>query len=233
MDLEFQPDLAPLRADTDDGSHDRPPHKRTLHTVPTTRDAADRPTTTLLVERVITSKAAVLTTRDGASRFVGKTFGLDRDAPEWFDNEITAYAACAPLQGAEIPYLLGVAKVVQTSPFTVLILITELVSPSTTVAELMYDAHYRFGTTDAEELAQLARLYESGVAAVEAMHACRVIHNDLAGRNLVLCGEGDGERLVLVDFDCAMVFALGDRRWESRVRMDRVILAGAFVPRMM
>lgn len=240
VQLEFLPDLAPLRDDApgssgakspDSGFHDGPSRKRrTFHAVPTTRDAAGRHTTSLLVERIITDKAAVLRTRTGTARFVGKAFGLHPDAPTWFANELGAYAACAPLQGGEIPYLLGVARVVQASPFAVLVVLMEHIPPGTTVAGLLFDAHFRFDTTDDAELARLVRLRESGAAAVEALHERRVVHNDLAGRNLLVCADDEGESVVVVDFDCAMVVRSGERRWESRVQMDRARFEAAFVP---
>lgn len=173
--------------------------------MPTTHDAAGGQTTSLLVERILTDNAAVLTTLDGITRFVVKVFYLHPDTPGWFDNGLAASAASVPIQDAEIPYLLGVAKVVQASRFTILVMLTELIAPGTTVAPFMYEVHAKNDTTDDDELALLALLRDSGTAAVDALHERCVIHNDLAGMTLVVCEEeARAERLVVVDFDCAM-----------------------------
>lgn len=242
--LEFLPDVAPMRTQPagshcpkspDSGFHEgrsSPSHApRRFHAVPTTRDAAGRVVTMLIVERVITDKAAVLKTADSSHRFIGKLFGLHPDTPERFRCELSAYAACTSLQGTEMPYLHGVCKVIQPSPFATIVMLIEFIDPGTTIADLVYDTYLKYDTTDDDELTRIAHLQESGKKAVAAIHERCVAHNDLAGRNLVVSGENDGERVVVVDFDCATVGISGHpARFERRVSLDQLMLEEAFTP---
>lgn len=123
-----------------------------------------------------------------------------------------------PLQGTAISYLLGVATVVQSSPLTTLI---KYITPSTALATLMCEEHFKYDTNDDDELARLAWLRVCGTSTVDALDERCVINNVLARRNLVVCEEAGAERLVVVDIDCAIVIrsGRGGGRGESRWTM--------------
>lgn len=243
IELEFLSHVAPVRGEDcgsysvhspDSGfgrsspSHQRP---RKLRLVPTTVNAAGNQTTSLLVERLITKNVAVLTTVDKSLHVIGKHFGLHHDAPIWLGKELAAYAACVQLQGDEIPYLYGVCRVVQSSPFANIILLMECIEPGTTIADLVHDAYFVYDTDDDEEIARLNKLQETGTRAMHSLHARHVIHNDLAGRNMLVSNERDDERLVLVDFDCAMVFSEDNERFRGRVVQDEEKMRSTFQPK--
>lgn len=242
VELEFLPDIAPVRGEPsgspsgrspDSGfgrsspSHQRP---RKLRLIPTTITASGTTTTTLLVERVITKNVAVLTTADRTLRVIGKHFGLHHDAPVWLSKELAAYAACLPLQGDEIPYLHGVTRVLQSSPFANIVLLAEYIDPGTSIADLVHDAYAVYDTDDPAEVARLQKLQETATRAVHAMHARRVIHNDLAGRNMLVVMDAE-EYVVLVDFDCAMVFEKETERFWGRVVQDEEKMRSTFLPK--
>lgn len=243
IELEFLSHVAPVRGELGDSysahspdsglGRSSPSHhqSRKLHLVPTTINAAGNQTTVLVVEKAITKNVALLTTVDKSLRVIGKHFGLHRDAPIWLGKELAAYAACVQPQGDEIPYLYGVSQVVQSSPFTNIVLLTEFIEPGTTIADLVHDAYMVYDTDDDDEIARLDRLQESATRAMHSLHARRVIHNDLAGRNLLVSNEGDGERVVVIDFDCSMVFTENNQRYKGRVVQDEEVMRATFHPR--
>lgn len=163
VQLEFIPHVVPIHGadgdsrtftrSPDSGFHDEAPTPglRKFHAVPTTVDATGRHTASLVVERVITKNVALLATADRSVRVIGKHFGLHRNASRWLTKELAAYAACEALQGIDIPYLHGVCRTVQSSPFSNIVLLTEFIEPGTTISDLVYEASGIYDTDDDEE----------------------------------------------------------------------------------
>lgn len=246
VELEFLPDIAQVRGQSSEdwpkpesgtswdsgfggSSPSRHSRLRELHLVPITLSASGVPTTILRVERVLTNNVAVLRSPFGGIRVIGKHFGLHRDAPLWLAKELTAYDTCVMHQGDHIPYLYGVARVVQKSPFANVVLLTEFIEPGMEVAQLVHEAYCVYDTDDEADVARLGKLQMSATDAMNALHGRLVVHNDLAGRNLLVAGDGKEERVVLVDFDCSMVFEAETGRFLSRVEQDGEKLRATFM----
>lgn len=202
-----------------------------IHPVPTAINDIGKQTTSLFVERILTKNVAVLTMEDRSLPVIGKHFGLHPDAPIWHGTELAAYAACKSLPLPEKPYLYSVCRVVQSSPFTNIILLTEFIEPGTTVAELVYEAYSIYDTDDDDEIACLDKLQESPMQAMNALHNRYFVHNDLAGRNLVVLIEGESERQVVVDFDCSLILSDDLGRFKSRIAQDREKLGSTMQPK--
>lgn len=130
----------------------------------------------------------------------------------------------------EIPYLYSVCRVVQSSPFATIILLTECIEPGTTVAELVYEVYSIYDIGDDDEIARLDKLQESAMEAMNSLHDSYVVHNDLAGRNLVSI-DGESERPAVVDFDCSMILSDDLGRFKSRIVQDREKLRSTFQPK--
>lgn len=100
-------------------------------------------------------------------------------------------------------------------------MLTECIDPGTTLSNLVWEAYSKYDTEDADEIAHLDRLEESGERVVNALYGKFVVHNDLAGRNMVVSDMGEDERLVVVDFDCAMVMGRDQGRFANSVKYFR------------
>lgn len=169
-------------------------------------------TQTFIVSRVITRNVALLTDPQRGSPVLAKLFPPHPDSTRLLANELGAYHACRSLQGGEIPHLYGVCRVVDPCGCDAPVILSEYITPGTTVESI-------------RDPTRLQRLRGSAEKALDAVHQCAVIHNDACGRNLVV---GDDDQVVLVDFDVASVFTAdrgGARRkaWE-----DWVCLGEAF-----
>lgn len=174
---------------------------------------------TFYVERVLSRRVAVVAdcTTASSTRWVIKFYAFDWVSRWHLDKENAAYAACKSLQGNEVPLFYGQWSIGGTSANTCCALMMEFALPGTTIAEI------RDGMVEleGEELAlargRLVRLQNMVVAAVDQLQACRVLHLDLAGDNMVVAVEMEQEAVVLVGFSWAMVqvvdggWKMGDR----------------------
>lgn len=175
---------------------------------------------TLYVERVLSRRVAVVADCDSTSsaRWAVKFYAVDWVSRWHLDTENAAYAACAGLQGKEVPVFYGQWSVGGILSNACCALMMEFVLPGITIAEF----RNRIGQLEAEEAAlargRLVRLQSAAVAAVERVQTCRVVHLDVAGETMVVAvEEGGQERVVLVGFAWAMVgvvdggWKMGDR----------------------
>lgn len=175
---------------------------------------------TLYVERVLSRRVAVLADCNSASsaRWAVKYYAFDWVSRWHLGKENAAYAACAKLQGKEVPLFYGQWGIVGTSGNACCAVMMEFVLPGTTIADLR-DGMVALA---AEELAlahcRLVRLQDAAVAAADRLQACRVLHLDLSAENMVVVAEEEGqEGVVLVGFARAMVevvdggWKMGDR----------------------
>lgn len=180
----------------DSGFHEpvSPPNRK--------HDAPPRPfsppggsSATFTITRVFTRAAAVVTTTTGKS-YIAKLFSPlhTRIAHSLLQNEVAAYAAAKPLQGRDVPHFYGTWEIPGVTHLSVLLV--EYIAPGTTIAALKRAGEYE----------RVRGLQGSAEKAVEALHARGVRHGDLVARNLIVAGcEGKGQRVVVVDFDCAKV----------------------------
>lgn len=147
--------------------------------------------------------------------YVGKLFSPlhTRIAHELLAGEMAVYSAALTLQGREIPYFYGRWSIPDATHVGVLL--TEYIQPGLTIAQLK--AAGAFG--------QISKLRESAEMAVKALHGKGVRHGDLVGRNMVVSGEGEEERVVIVDFDVAQIEG---REGERRRWADWVFLKDTF-----
>lgn len=170
---------------------------------------------TLTIVRILKPGVAVVT--DGKTQFVAKAFPHHSDPTPYkpFAQELAAYAACATLQGTYIPYLYAVGRV---AAFDTSILLLEFVGSGTTVANMMTI----FKGTDETNRRELANLESRAVTVLQALHQQKVVHRNVAGRNMVLNESGG---LVMVNFGSARVihndlarFRIGKEADEAAVR---------------
>lgn len=100
-------------------------------------------------------------------------------------------------------------------------MLTEYIGSGTTV-EAAIDAAYELDDDAqfASAMARLARLRDAAVAALRSLHGFNVVHADLEGRNMVLCGEQVG----LVDFGSARIVQgeLRKLRWGRETDMNQL-----------
>lgn len=231
--LEFMPDIAPVRVGTGqprrlsvdsgfgDGTTRTSPNNSPRKPGPL-RSSATGTTehstfTTLTVTRII-KKNVALVTGDGARTLVAKLFPphSDSDPGKWLNKELAVYAECAHLQGSHIPYLHGVCRVVDPVPATGgLVMLTEYIGCGTTVAEMVHQGASR---------QTLEELHESASEALDCLHRRGVVHSDIAGRNMLVCGN----RVVLVDFGQAWVLKGEQGRFRMRREDDLVMLRRVF-----
>lgn len=199
------------------------------HTTPGSNvSGCNTPTIHLLIERIITKHVAVLSaiTDNGSSsppqRFLAKLFSTNVSRT-LLAKELSVYHACASLQGAEIPFFYGTWRITDP-PSESIILLTELITPGTTISDLCDTAQE---SPDEHEQALLKSrldwLRDGAEKAVDALHRHNVTHNDTRGRNMVLAIDGGVERVVIVDFDVAQVHTDPERvrckAWEDKTFM--------------
>lgn len=171
---------------------------------------AGRDTLTFTTSHVFTRAAALLETPAG-TLYGAKLFSPlhTRIAHELLAGEMAVYSAAKALQGQEIPYFYGRWSIPDTKHVS--ILLTEHIQPGHTIEELR-----RAGA-----FTKINQLRESAEEAVRSLHAKGVRHGDLVGRNMVVSGEGADERVVIVDFDVALVQVESERRrWEDWVFLN-------------
>lgn len=176
---------------------------------------------TLYVERVLSRRVAVVADCNSTSsaRWAVKFYAFDWVSRWHLDKENAAYAACATLQGKEVPVFYGQWSIGGTLANACCALMLEFPLPGTTIAEL------RNGMVELQEeqlalaRGRLVRLQNAAVAAVDRLKPCRVVHLDISGESMVIAAVEDGqEGVVLVGFAWAMVevvdggWKMGDRR---------------------
>lgn len=215
LTFEILPDKLPARPGTDrarrmsldSGFHGSLPS--TPHTSPAKLICAPA-STAASVTIVSILKRGVEVVTDGRIQFVAKLFppqpGTSPDKS--LVEELAAYDVCATLQGSYIPYLYAVGRVVGSDTF---VLITEFVGCGTTVEDIIDELD------DEADISELAGLLTSATAALGAVRRLKVVHRDVAGRNMLLDEQGG---IVLVDFGCSRVlsadlvgFRGGRRMW--------------------
>lgn len=153
------------------------------------------PSATFTITRVYTRAAALLTTDEGKT-YIAKLFSPlhTRIAHSLLQNEVAAYAAAKPLQGHDVPYYYGTWDIPGAAHLGVLLV--EYIAPGITIAALKHAGEYD----------RVRGLWGSAKKAVERLHSMGVRHGDLVARNLMVdCCEGGGQKVVIVDFDCAKV----------------------------
>lgn len=174
---------------------------------------------TFYVERVLSRRVAVVADCNNTSsaRWAVKFYAFDWVSRWHLDKENAAYAACAKLQGREVPLFYGQWSIVGTSANACCALMMEFVLPGTTIAELRDGMD---GGAQGRRTARgrLVRLQNAAVAAADRLQACRVLHLDLGPGNMVVAANEEGqEGVVLVGFAWAMVevvdggWKMGDR----------------------
>lgn len=132
------------------------------------------------IERIITENVAILSTKITDSKtclLLAKLFPAHRDAPTLLSKELAVYTACQDIQGNEIPHLYGVWQIPDPPAFSPIVLLTELITPGTTIAELRTAARELCDPAD-RALAQdhLQGLQETGTKAMNELHLHGVIH---------------------------------------------------------
>lgn len=198
------------------------------HTIPSSIVAScNTPTTHLLIERIIAEHVAVLSeityNRSSSTlhRYLAKVFSTDT-SPNLLAKELSVYHACTALQGAEIPFLYGAWRVMDP-PSLSIILLTEFITPGTTISELCDAAQESADNEQTRLESRLNCLYISAEMAVNALHRHNVTHNDTRGQNMVVATDGDVEHVVIVDFDVAQVHTDPERvrrkAWEDKTFM--------------
>lgn len=167
---------------------------------------------------------------DGTTRFVAKLFQWSSTtAPEEsVQRELDIYDLCASLQGTYIPYLHGVYRVLDPLPqYHCLVMLTEYIGSGSTVEDTLDAANDILDEDEFQaELVRVAKMEESAMLAVRSLHALRVVHGDLEGRNMLLMGD----QVVLVDFESATVMGADlctFNSWRERDlrRVERVFAA--------
>lgn len=171
------------------------------------------------VERILKKHVALVT--DGVHQFVAKMFAphADRDPELMLKRELEVYQECAPVQGMFIPYLIGVYRFATSSPrYHSRVMIIEYIGYGTTIAQLMDVAR---GLEEPDEITRvnnkLAVLKTSAKKAIDCLHMMRVVHGDVAGRNMLV---QDDEHVVLVDFGFSMVLKDEPGKFEVRSNND-------------
>lgn len=221
--LEFLPDKAPLRvahaqsSGSRDATNSGPPDVNPA--------SASTNIATLTVERTFKKNVALLT--DGESHFVAKVFTPDsyQDANQSLDSELAVYAECECLQGTYLPYLYGVGRVLNTPARygSCVVMLSEYIGSRTTVAHII-DDYYEYD--DERIKVRLTHLQESVMRALHSLHNLKVVHVDVAGRNMVV---DDQDQIVLVDFEHAMVLKENLLRFKSRRDEDLKKLEEVFI----
>lgn len=175
----------------------------------------------LYIERLLSHTVAVVADCDSISpaRWVVKFYPSDRASLWHLNNELTAYAACQALQGAEVALFYGQWSIDAFPAHSCCALLMELVVPGTTIVELR-DA----GLLEEEEgdlVAGAARgkrawLQTAVVMAVARINACGVVHQNLGSENIVVVAGEGGDGVVILDFGWSTVeaeegFRTGDK----------------------
>lgn len=196
----------------DSGFHETSTHHRASHHPLTTSS----PRGDLHVKHLITPNVAILTSC--SAPHLPPVIAKLPHSPTRLASEIAAYTALSPLQGGPIPHFYGSAHVITDPPSTTTttILLMELITPGTSIEAL----------SDAEEWKSVEALREPALAALEMVHAAGVVHQDAYGRNVLVAGDGEG--VVLVDFDLAGMYMGNTRRLEREKVADRAFLKEAF-----
>lgn len=240
--LEFIPEKSPARRiapprarassldsgfcdGTDASPHNSPPKTKLPPTPHGPISTAGTPTfASVSVQRILKKNVALVT--DGASQFIAKLFPPDSDCDprESLKTELAVYAECASLQGTFIPYLHGIYRVADSTP---LVMLTEYIGSGTTVEQIIEDADEIEDDGAYERVVnRLAMLQDSAVRAVQSLHALKVVHADIAGRNMVVTEE---DQVVLVDFGRSVVVKDNLCRFRARRDEDLALLRKAFV----
>lgn len=196
----------------DSGFHESSTHYRVSQPPLTTL----APRRDFLVERLITPTVAILsrTTAPHLPSVIAKI----PHSPTRCAAEIAAYTSLLSLQGGPIPHFYGPARIsTQPHDTTTTVLLMELISPGTSIQAL--------GET--EQWDRIDALRDPAMAALDAVHAAGVVHQDAYARNFVV-SQHDGEGVVLVDFDLASTYLGNGRRLEREKVADRVFLKEAF-----
>lgn len=175
-------------------------------------------TVTLTIVRIVKSGVAVVT--DGQTQFVAKVFPRHSDPSPYkpFAHELAVYAACAGLQGVCIPYLYAVGHVPE---FDTSLLLLEFVGSGTTIANVIT----KLEEADDMDWTELENLETEAVTALQALHQQKVVHRDIAGRNMVL---NDGGGIVMIDFGAARVIDNDLARFRSAREADEAGVRAVF-----
>lgn len=101
------------------------------------------------------------------------------------------------------------------------ILLTEFIGCGTTVADVIDELE----EADQPDMKELADLQPAAVATLHALHQMKVVHRDVAGRNMVLDGCGG---VVIVDFGRSSVIGGDLARFRSGREEDEAALRAVF-----
>lgn len=179
----------------------------------------------ILVKGIFKKNVALVT--DGKRDFVAKMFAPDRerDATLLMKKELSFYEECAPLQGINIPYLIGVYRVTGSRRNKYHVMIIEYIGVGNTIAQII-DAALDLQEHDEIDRVKykLQVLKASAEVALEKIHQRKVIHGDVAGRNMIILDD----RVVLVDFGFSMVLKNDLESFEGHRHRDIRHLNRAF-----
>lgn len=225
--IEFLPDKAPITgrargASVDSGFYDNSQHT----SPPNLKSAATIRVATLLVQRILKQGVALVT--DGASQFVAKLFPpySASDPEKLLRNELAVYEECLGLQGTFIPYLHGVCRVVNPpSANGSLVMLTEYIAPGTTILDILDDTYDLDDEEFARTESRLVKLEASAMLALRKLHELKVVHRDMAGRNILVDQE---DNVVLVDFSHSSLLKNNLRGFRSGKKEDLRLLKRAF-----
>lgn len=179
----------------------------------------------LTIEGILKTNVAFVS--DGTRKFVVKLFSWSickTDPEESWQTELDAFAQCVSLHGIHISYLHGVCRIIHPPPrYYCLVMLTEYIGSGVTVDTLV-DAACKIDHEHEREEGGLEILKASAKLAVQSMHKMRVVHADLAGRNMVV----HGDQVVLVDFGCAKVGLAELALFNSYKEQDLLLLESLF-----
>ncbi|KAL0630672.1 hypothetical protein Q9L58_010477 [Maublancomyces gigas] len=166
------------------------------------------------VQEIFTFAVAVLSPH-GSSSLSTNVVAKIPYSDDHLSTELRAYEVLSPLQGDCVPYCYGTGTIDGRS-----VLLTEYIAPGTTIASLESSC----------DRSRAVALKTSAIAALQSIHSHGVIHKDACGRNLLVCGVGEDEKVVVADFDIARVYE-GDYKTiiELRAWQDRAFVNDAFV----
>lgn len=208
---------------------DSPPRNlRPSHPPPL--DPGEERTCTLRVMEVVNKAVVILSSPEDPTRlWIAKFFADDETSHAFFVSELEAYTTARTLQGCEIPHMYGVWHPIHHSNPLCVILLTEYISPGTTISEISCDAHAAIEQQREVGIARLDALRPSAERALLALHALGIVHNDIYGRNLLVFRDGDGvESVVIVDFDMSEVLEPEYTVHRVKGRIDTALLKGEF-----
>lgn len=187
------------RASLDSGFCEYSPHT----SPPKLKGATTVRVATLIVQRILKKGVALVT--DGASQFVAKVFPpySASDPEKLLNNELSVYDECVGLQGTFIPYLHSVCLVVDPlSTNGSLVIVTEYIEPGVTIMDIVDDAYDLDDEEFGRAQSRLAKLESSAMLAMSKLHELKVVHRDIAGRNMLV---DEKDNVVLVDFSHSQV----------------------------